>query len=383
MDSYVVGLRRELHMYPGVGFDLDDTLRILRRELDALGVEYTEEFGKSSIVATVNPEKTNFTIGVRADTDALPIQEENDLPFKSRYDGKMHACGHDTHTAIAMNTLREVWAIRDKLNCRVKFIFQAAEEYEPSGAMLMARDGVMKDIDCIIALHCDTNFTTGYVAMSEGPQNATSDGFMLDFYGKAAHAARQHHGIDANVMALRAFTDIEFMIAKTFSAKEPIIFNVGAIHGGVANNIICDHCSMFCTLRTWNDKVAQTAIARIKKIIDCVAESAGGSATYTQKKHYPIIHNHPKMHALMRESAARALGEDKIKVNARGLGGEDFSYFANEKPGCFIRLGVRPPDQESMVGVHNGRFNPDEDAMEYGSKVMLQFILDHQNGIEF
>ena len=381
MESYVVNIRRRIHQYPEIGYDLPRTLALLRAELDQMGVAYTEKYGKSSIVATVNPEKTGLTLGVRADTDALPIQEQNDVPYKSLLDGQMHACGHDMHTAIALDTLRRVHEMRDRINCRVKFIFQAAEEYGPSGARLMVADGVMEDIDCIVALHCDTNFKVGTVAMFPGPQNATSDGFMLDFYGKAAHAARQQEGIDANVMALRAFADMEFMIAKSFSAKEPIIFNVGAIHGGTANNIICDHCSMFCTLRTWNDRVAEAAIANIKKIAQCVAETAGGSATYTEKKHYPILQNHERLTALMRESAARALGEDKIFVNSRGLGGEDFSYFASEKPGCMLRLGVVPPDRVKIPGVHNECFLPDEDALEVGVRVLLQFILDHHNGI--
>jgi amidohydrolase len=138
---------------------------------------------------------------------------------------------------------------------------------------------------------------------------------------------------------------------------------------------------MFCTLRTWNDKVAEAAIANIKKIAQCVAETAGGSATYTEKKHYPILQNHERLTALMRESAARALGEDKILVNSRGMGGEDFSYFASEKPGCMLRLGVVPPDRVKIPGVHNECFLPDEDALEVGVRVLLQFILDHHNGI--
>ena len=383
MESYVVSLRRELHEHAEIGFDLPETLAILRRELDALGVEYTETYGKSSIVATVNPEKSHFTIAVRADMDALPIEEMNDVPYKSCHKGIMHACGHDSHTAIAMATLRRVWEMREQINCRVKFLFQPAEEYEPSGAMLMARDGVMQDIDCIVGMHCDTNFPAGHLAITPGPQNATSDGFLLDFYGKSSHAARQHQGVDANVMALRAFMDIELMIAKEIHPKKPVVFNVGAIHGGNANNIICDHCSMFCTLRTWEDGVADYVLDKVKRIIEAVASTAGGSATYTPKKHYPIIQNNEKVTALFRAAGVKVVGEENMHVNARGMGGEDFSYFANEKPGAFMRLGVRNEEKGYTVGVHNGRFMLDEDALEYGVNTFVQFILDNQNGIEF
>ena len=383
MDSYVVRMRREFHMHPEIGFDLPCTLKTLRAELDRMGVEYTEEFGKSSIVATVNPEKDHFTIGVRADMDALPIQEENDVPYRSLHEGKMHACGHDAHTAIALATLREIHEMRDKINCRVKFLFQPAEEFEPSGAMLMARDGVMKDIDCIVGLHVDTNFDVGHLAITPGPQNATSDGFMLDFYGTASHAARQHLGVDANVMAMRAFMDIELTVAKEISAKKPVIFNVGAIHGGTTNNIICYHCSMFCTLRTWEDSVAEHILDKIHRIIEAVASTAGGRATFTLKKHYPIVHNDETMTALLRAAGVTVVGEENMHVNARGLGGEDFSYLSNEKPGAFLRLGVRNKEKGLTVGVHNGRFDLDEDALELGVKVFKQFILDNQNGIQF
>jgi amidohydrolase len=159
MESYVVRARRYLHMHPEIGFELDATLAFVRSELEKMGVEYTEEYGKSSIVATVNKEKSNFTIGVRADMDALPITEENDVPYKSKCDGKMHACGHDAHTAIALDVLRRVNEAKEKIDCRVKFVFQAAEEYPPSGAKLMAEDGVMNDIDCIVSLHCDTRIS--------------------------------------------------------------------------------------------------------------------------------------------------------------------------------------------------------------------------------
>lgn len=383
MENYVVNLRRELHENAEIGFDLPQTLSILRRELDALGVEYTEKYGKSSIVATINPEKSHFTIGVRADMDALPIKEEIDVPYKSKTEGVMHACGHDAHTAVAMATLRRVWEMREQINCCVKFVFQPAEEFAPSGAMLMAKDGVMEDIDCIVGMHVDTNFDTGHFAITEGPQNATSDGFYLDFYGRSSHAARQHQGVDAIVMAMRALMDIELTVAKEIHPKKPIIFNVGAIHGGEANNIICDHCRMFCTLRTWEDEVAQYTLDKIKRIIEAVASTAGGKAAFTTSKHYPIIHNHPVLTARFRESVIKTVGEDHMHENARGLGGEDFSYFANEKPGAFMRIGVRNEEKGTTIGVHNGRFQLDEDALEYGVKAYLQFILDNQNGIEF
>lgn len=383
MESFVINARRQLHMYPEIGFDLDRTLAFLKGELDKMGVEYTEQYGKSSLVATINPDKTNFTIGIRADTDALPIQEQNDIPFKSKLDGQMHACGHDSHTAIALDACRRLNEMKDKINCRVKFLFQAAEEYPPSGARLMAADGVMKDIDCIIALHVDTDRKAGEIAIRKGARNATSDGFYLEFYGKTAHAANQQKGIDAIMMAVKAYTDIEFMIAKEIKAKDPIIFNVGSIHGGIANNIICDKCTMFCTLRTQKQENADYILGKIKKIIASIADVAGGEAKFVESKHYPIVINNETVADKIIAAAEKVVGKDNIKHREQGMGGEDFSYFALEKPGCMFELGVRNEELGYTVGVHNEKFMLDEAALPVGSDIFVQFVLDNMNGIEF
>ena len=380
MESFIINARRQLHMYPEIGFDLDRTLAFLKGELDKMGVEYTEQYGKSSLVATINPDKTNFTIGIRADTDALPIQEQNDVPFKSKLDGQMHACGHDSHTAIALDACRRLNEMKDKINCRVKFIFQAAEEYPPSGAKLMAADGVMNDIDCIIALHVDTDRKAGEIAIRKGARNATSDGFYLEFYGKTSHAANQQKGIDAIMMAVKAYTDIEFMIAKEIRAKDPIIFNVGAIHGGVANNIICDKCTMFCTLRTQKQENADYILGKIKKIIASIADVAGGEAKFVESKHYPIVINNDVVADKIIEAAEKVIGKDNIKHREQGMGGEDFAYFAQQKPGCMFELGVRNEELGYTIGVHNEKFMLDEAALPIGSDIFVQFVVDNMNG---
>ena len=375
MNNYAVNIRRELHKYPEVGFELPKTLALIRRELDALGVKYTEKFGKSSIVATVNPDKKDFTVGVRADIDALPITEQNEVEYKSQHEGMMHACGHDAHTAIALDVVRRTIELGDKINCRVKFIFQAAEEYPPSGAKLMAEDGVMDDIDCVIALHVDTAYEVGEIGVSVGAQNATSDGFYLDFYGKSAHAAQQERGVDAIMMAIKASLEIELMIAKEIKAKDPVIFNIGAIHGGIANNIICDHCQLFCTLRTLNEVNREYIIGRIKQIGEGVAVTAGGRFEYVESKHYPIVHNDERIVNLVRQAAIATVGEEKVLPKIQSMGGEDFSYFTRLRPGCMFRLGVYNKELGFVNGVHNDNFDIDENALQIGSDVMIRFLL--------
>ena len=377
MNQYAREIRHELHRFPEIGFELPKTLALLRRELDAMGVEYTEKFGKSGIVATINPEKSHYTIAIRADMDALPITEATDVPFKSEHEGKMHACGHDAHTAIALATLRELNSIKDKISCRVKFIFQPAEEFAPSGAMLMANDGVMDDIDEIVALHVDPDIDAGAVAFIPEYMNATSNGFMLDFYGKSCHVAYQQYGVDAIMMAMRAYMDIEFVIAKEISAREPIIFNVGAIHGGETNNVVCNHASMFCTLRTHNDDTARYVVDKIKRIGEAVASTAGGRFEYTQKKYYPTVYNNPEIEAKLRLAAKKVVGEKNIFEKKRGMGGEDFSYFSNIKPGCMFRLGIKNEALGMTHGLHTALFNIDELGIDTGVEIFKTYVLDN------
>ena len=375
MNQYAVDIRRELHMHPEIGFDLGETLSLLRRELSKIGVDYTEKYGKSCIVATVNPEKENYTIGIRADMDALPITEENDVPYKSRNEGRMHACGHDAHTAIALTALKELYEIRDRIDCRVKFLFQSAEE-GGGGARYMVEDGVMDDIDCVIALHVDTTCPVGEILLSPGAENANSDAFDLEFFGKADHPARQQDAIDANMLAIKVYTAIEFMIAKEVKYNDVVIFNAGEIHGGTARNNISDYCRMNCTLRTWEDETRQRLLERIKKTAEMTAEIYGGKGKLTPVSYYPVLINDDKTTQKLRESAAKVVGEENIREHVRSTGGEDFAYFAKEKPGCMFRLGIVGKNGKAYPS-HTSRFDIDEEALDIGVRIMKQFVLDH------
>ncbi len=380
--SYVVDIRRELHQYPELAFDLPKTLAIVRRELDAMGLPYTEKYGKSSIVATLNEEKSHFTIGIRADMDALPIEEKNEVPYKSKIKGQMHACGHDSHTAMLLDTVRKLSEIKEKINCRVKFLFQASEEQAPGGAKLMADDGVMDDIDCIVTLHCDPRFNTGEIRMSEGDEGAISNGFKLNFYGKSTHAASQQNGVDAIMMAVKAYVAIEMMVAKCLPATAPAIFNAGSIHGGEANNIICNECSMFCTVRSWDVAVDAKIEENIKRIIASVAEESRGRAEFERCKYYPMRYNDRRIFNCLKSSAESIVGKEHVGENPRGMGAEDFSFFTVKKPGCTFRLGVRNEEKGCTSSLHQDKFNLDEDALEIGSSIFVKFVLDNMNGIE-
>lgn len=379
-NEYAVKIRRELHMYPEIGFDLEKTLHLLKREFSEIGVQYTEEFGKSSIVATINPEKSSFTIGIRADMDALPITEENDVPYKSRIDGKMHACGHDAHTAIALATLKELYEEKDQLSCSVKFLFQSGEEAY-CGAKYMVDDGVMDEIDCIVALHSEPSCPAGTIRLEAGAQNANASHFTLEFFGKSVHAAFQQNGVDANLAAIKAYVAIELMIAKNTAPKDVVIFNAGEIHGGTASNIISDYCRMNCTLRTWDNDTEKKLMENIKKIAELTAQMCGAQSKFTLCNHYPILFNDAELTEKMRQSAIKVIGEENvIPQNFRGMGAEDFACFANKKPGCMFRLGIANEAKRKTYGVHSSKFDIDEEALGIGVEILKQFVFDHMDG---
>lgn len=380
--EYVVNLRRELHQYPEVGFDLPKTLALVRRELDKLGIPYTEEFGKSSIVATINPDCKGTTIGIRGDMDALPMQEETGLPFASKIPGQMHACGHDGHTAMLIGVAKELKAREAELSCRVKLLFTPAEEYIEPGCKQLAENGVMDDIDFAVACHVGPDSDTGKIAIRDGGINANSMGFTVEFFGTSSHAASQQKGKDAIAMAVEAYSAMEIMVAKEFAPTEPRLFNIGVIQGGQTNNIICNYCKMFGSARAHSDAVSEKLITRIREICEGVAKMNGGEAKVTVNKFLPFVLNNEAVAENLRVAARKIVGEENVFVPGRGLGGEDFGFLSRKKPCAFFRLGTRNGEATSHV-LHTVKFDLDENALAIGMKIFIQFVLDNQGGIQF
>ncbi len=381
--EYARNLRHELHQCPEIGFDLTQTLAIVRRELDAMGIPYTEKYGKSSIVATINEGK-GFRIGLRADMDALPIQEASDNPYPSKIPGQMHACGHDAHTANLLATARRLNDMKDSLRCTVKLLFTPAEEYSTPGIELMVKDGVENEIDVAVALHVNTSTPVGKIQLIEGGLNSNSMGIEVEFFGTASHASAQQKGVDAIRMAVEAYIGIEMMVAKEVAPLKPCLVNVGTFHGGNTNNIICDHVKMFLSARTHEDELSEFVLRRIREISEGVAAMLGGKAKVTVKKFLPFVINNPIVAQKMRESAIKVLGENGFKEGTRGMGGEDFAFLSRKKPCLMIRWGsCNPEDPKTQVNVHKEKFDIDERCFEYGIELFTQFVLDHQDGIEF
>ncbi len=380
--SYIVDIRRKIHEYPEIGFELPKTLALVKSELEKFGIPYTEKYGKSSVVATINEDKKDLTLAIRADMDALPIIEKTKAPYKSKIKGQMHACGHDAHTAILLDVARRLSEMKDKIDCRVKLVFQPAEEYNVPGASLMVKDGIMDDIDYMVALHVDPFFNVGSVAISAGATHATSNAFYIDFIGKSSHAARQESGVDAIAMAVKAYTAIEFMLAKELRFSKVCIFNVGSFHGGKTNNVICDNVRLFCTLRTHDNETENFVIKRIKEIVQYTAKSSGGKGKVLLGKRLPANVNDTLLAEKMKKSIEKVIGKENINDQPRSTGAEDFGYYGEKKPACIFRLGVRNEKKDCVYALHQDKFNLDEDALTIGSDIFVQFVLDNMQTLK-
>ena len=381
--QYAKELRHELHQIPEIGFELPKTLAVVRRELDAMGVAYTEKYGKSSIVATIN-EGMPFTIGLRADMDALPVQEAGSNPYPSKHEGQMHACGHDVHTANLLAVGRKLNDMRHQLRCCVKLLFTPAEEYITPGCELMAKDGVMDDIDVAIACHVDPSSPVGTVGFIAGGSNANSTGLLAEFFGRSAHANAQHKGVDAIRMGVEAYMAMEMILAKEVESKQPCVLNIGAFNAGHTNNVICDYAKLFMSVRTWDDDLTDYMERRIREVCQGVAQLSGGRAEVTRTKTLPYVYNNPVVIEKLRQTARELLGADKVGVAPRTMGGEDFAFFSRKKPCAMFRLGVaNDTNPDTRCALHNDHFDADESCFETGITMFTNFVLENQDGIDW
>lgn len=370
--EYIIRVRRELHKVPELTFDLPKTLAIVRKELDALGIPYTEEMGESSIVATLNEGVGTKTIGLRADMDALPIQEETGLEFSSTHPGKMHACGHDCHTAMLLGTAKALKKMEKDVPCCVKFVFQASEE-GPSGAKKLCESGLMKDIDMMIGCHVVPGYKPGTIHLNRTCANACSHGVRIHLHGKSTHSSTPQYGVDAIAMAVKVYNDIQVMRAREMDPFEPVIINIGEFHSGHANNIVSDYAMMSLTIRSLKVEVDTKIFNRIVKIAESAAEMMGGTAEIETYKFSPPLINDLGVADGITEAAKKVVGE--VIDKPLSMGAEDFAYYTLEKPAAMFNLGVTPYDGIT-ASLHNGKMLVNEDVLDVTPKVFIQFVLD-------
>ena len=373
--DYILQIRHAIHEYPEIGFDLSRTTTLVKIELEKMGIPYTEKYGQSSVVGYINPEAKHYTIGLRADMDALLIQEINDIPFKSKIDGQMHACGHDAHTAMLLGAAKALKEIKDQLTCRVMLIFQPAEEIE-SGAMLMVKNGVMDEIDIIVGMHVEGTMDAGKMGICKGESMASSRNFKIEFFGNTAHASLPHSGHDALAACVNAYTNIQMALARKINPMTEYVYSVGKMQGGTTRNVIADYAQMEGTIRTFDMNVDQIVIDTIEEVVTHTALNFGCTSKVTSEVKSLVVFNDHELTDRALHSISKVIGKENIAPMPKKMGSEDFSRYLAEKPGVFIRIGTRNAEKGICTFAHNNNFMIDEDVLDKGSATLVQFVLD-------
>ena len=380
-NDYIVKIRREIHEYPETGFDLKKTVSVVERELSAMGIPYTQRYGKGSVVGYINPDKAGFTIGIRADMDALDITEKVDVPYKSKYDGKMHACGHDAHTAVLLGAAKALKSMETELNCRVKLIFQPSEEGMDKGAEMMCANGVMDDVDVIVGQHVEILLEAGKMGVRSGFAQASSRNLKIEIYGESTHATTPQEGVDALGIAVRIYNDIQHFMIREVDPFEKCVCSVGSLHAGKGQNNIADYAEMVGTIRALDMKVDNFIIDRLERSVKNRAEEVGAKWKVTAPLKTPSVNNDPHVSQLVLNTLAKVVGKENVAEMPIKLGAEDFSHYQLRKPGVLFRLGVRNDEKGFVHDTHSAYFQLDEDVLHLGSRAFVQFVLDNMKGI--
>ncbi len=375
----LVRIRRRLHEYPELGWDLPMTSALVREELDRIGIPYeADRYGEHTVVATIHPEKTGFTLGLRADMDALPIRENNeDKPYRSKRDGIMHACGHDAHTAMLLGTARALWEIRDEITCRVKLLFQPCEEGRPSGARIMCEHGVMDDIDAIAMCHVNCIDPTHVISSNPGVTNATSVAWTVKLGGRSVHVASPHMGIDALAAGVKVYNGIQTIVSREVDPFDTCVLAVCTMHAGTTVSTNANECELRGSIRCIRDETMAWARARLEKLVKSVAEECGTTWSLSWSGDpLPSAHNDPALYEVFVRSARKVVGDERVILLPPSPGGEDFAYYEQKKPGLLFGLGMRNEEKGACHPAHTKDWDIDEDGLETGVKVFVQFVLD-------
>ncbi len=373
----LVNIRRELHAHPELSGHEYKTMDRICSWLDRWDIPYEKGIADTGVVATLTGGKPGRCIGVRADIDALPIQEEDLLlPYRSQTPGVMHACGHDVHTTIALGTAKKLREMLPDLPGTVKFFFQPNEE-DTGGAERMIQAGCLDDphVDFVVGLHVDPTYPAGTVGIRYGKMYAASDMLKLKVYGGSSHGAKPHQGTDAIITAAAILMTVQTLVSRSTSPTDPVVCSFGTIRGGNVRNQIADYVEAEGILRTTDPQTRQASKDRLQQICRDVAAGMGARAELCIRESYGPLINTDQITDIVRKNAEELLGPDHVVLEKEpDLGTEDFSYFAAARPSCFFHLGCAPSDGSPVAVLHNCRFNVDEACIATGVDMQLKNV---------
>jgi len=364
----MVRVRRELHMNPELSFQEKHTPEFIAAYQRELGLEVQTGVGGNGVVAKIEGGKPGKTIAFRADFDALPINEENDVPYRSKVPGVMHACGHDAHTAIALGLSKALMDVKDQLEGNVVFIHQHAEELNPGGAKAMIEDGCLEGVDCIYALHMENYFPIGKIIYSNDYILAASDEFEIEVIGRGGHGAFPHDTVDPIVIASQLVCNLQQIVSRRVDPMHSAVLSVGSFHAGKAHNVIPDKADLKGTIRTFDSEVRDLMERELERITSHTCQAAGAKYEFHYERGYPATRNHLEETQLLVESAKEVVPVEDIVSIPPNMGGEDFSYFLEKVPGSYFFIGSANEEKGFVYPYHHPKFDIDEQALLIGAK---------------
>ena len=372
--DYVIGARRYLHAHPETSLEEVLTTAYLMRELDAMGIPYIKG-EPTGLVATIKGKKPGKTVALRSDMDALNILEKNEVSYKSQVDGKMHACGHDGHTAILLGAARILKDQMEELPGTVHLIFQPAEETGHGAKILINTGTWYEETDNIFGAHLWSYLPTGKISLEPGQRMAATDRFQIKIQGLSGHGSMPHQTVDAVVVASAMVMNFQTIVSREYSPMEPLVVSVGSIHSGTAFNIISGEAVLEGTIRYFSKDIGKTIESSMRRIMESTADLYGASAEMIYTYNLPPVVNDEASSALAYEAASRILGEENIVLQEKTTGGEDFAFYLEHKPGCFVFIGSGNHEKGTDFAHHNDHFDLDEDVLLHGSALYAEYAI--------
>ncbi len=374
----VVNIRRHLHMYPELSLQELNTAKYIAKTLQEMGIEFQDGVANTGLVALIkgkNPDKA--TIALRADIDALPMEEVNDLPYKSQHKGVMHACGHDVHTSSLLGVAKILDALKDAFEGTIKLIFQPGEEKNPGGAITMIQEGVLDHPRprSILGQHVDPRMPVGKVGFMPGTMMGSADELYITVKGQGGHAAAPHYAVDPILIAAHIIVALQQIVTRNCDPIVPTVLSLCHIKAGETTNIIPTYVQIAGTFRTTDEQWRSAAHQKMEALVCGMAAAMGGSCTFAINKGYPALYNDPALVQRMKKAAQAFVGAEQVVDLELYMIAEDFAYYAQQIPGCFYYLGIQNNAKGINSGLHTSTFNIDETALELGPGLMAWLAL--------
>ena len=375
MKDWLVEIRRTIHMHPELGFEEVETSKLVSEWLERFGLQVKRGVAETGVVGLLQGSQPGRTVAIRADMDALPLDEANQVPYVSKVKGKMHACGHDAHVAILLGVAKYFSSIKDQLKGNIKWIFQPAEE-GGGGGKVMVEEGVLENpkVDAIFGTHVFPLLPVGKVGIYEREGLAAADRVKIKIIGKGGHGAMPHLCKDPILAAGHVITQLHSIVSRNINPLDSAVITIGKISGGTAINIIPDEVEMLVTVRSLSPQVREELNRRMEEVVQGVARSFEMDYRYEFEYGYPVLINDPKMSKLVASACSKGIGEENVVVLKPSMGSEDFSFYLEKISGSFFRLGIRNEKKGIIHPYHSSLFDIDEEVLPFGVEMFVRII---------